>query len=122
MLLRMWLSAIRAGRIAMSWIMRSCFAVAAAGGLLLAAGVMAQDRGRDGDRDRDGERDRDRDRDERRQIDPREIIRMADDNNDGVIDPSEVGSRSGYYIRRAAERAGLDGSKPIPVDKILPAL
>src|SRR5687767_10879078 len=97
--------------VAMSWIIRSTLAVAALG-LLVAATGLAQDR----------DRDRDRDRDDRRQIDPREIIRMADDNNDGVIDPSEVGSRSGYYIRRAAERAGLDGSKPIPVDKILPAL
>ena len=70
-----------------------------------------RDRGRE-DRGREGGRD----------FDPRDIIRQADDNNDGMIDPSEVGQRSGYYIRRAAERAGLDASKPLPVDKVLPAL
>lgn len=81
--------------------------------------ALAQDR----DRDRDGDRrDGDRDRDERRQFDPRDIIRQADDNGDGIIEPSEVGSRSGYYVRRAAERVGLDPSKPLPVVRILPAL
>lgn len=105
-----------------------------------AAGAFAQEReGEDRDRDRDGERrDRDdgerRDRDDgdrndrrrgddrSRDFDPREVIRMADDNNDGMVDPSEVGTRSGYYIRRAAERAGLDMTKPIAVNQLLPAL
>lgn len=93
-------------------------------GMLLVFGsaASAQDRDRDrDDRNRDERRD-DRGRDGGRDFDPRDIIRQADDNNDGMIDPSEVGQRSGYYIRRAAERAGLDASKPLAVNQILPAL
>jgi Ca2+-binding EF-hand superfamily protein len=96
---------------------------------LLAVLAVGQDRGRDEGRDRDRDRDenrndnRDRDRDRGgRDFDPREIIRQADDNNDGVVDPSEVGQRSGYYIRRAAERAGLDPNRPIPAAQLMPAL
>jgi Ca2+-binding EF-hand superfamily protein len=98
--------------------------VAFAIGLVLVFGpaASAQYRDRDRDDDRREDRDRDRGRDGGRDFDPREIIRQADDNNDGMIDPSEVGQRSGYYIRRAAERAGLDASKPLRADQILPAL
>jgi Ca2+-binding EF-hand superfamily protein len=90
-------------------------------GLLVLGGpaLLAQERGRE-DRGREGRGDRGREGG--RDFDPREILRQADDNNDGVIDPSEVGQRSGYYIRRAAERAGLDPNRPLPADKLMPAL
>lgn len=111
-------------------------------GTFFAGGIFAQDREREdrgrergGDR-RDGDRrDRDEeDRDDRRRgddrrgddrgrdFDPGDVLRTADANKDGLIDPSEVSSRSGYYIRRAAERAGLDLSKPVAVNQLLPAL
>jgi Ca2+-binding EF-hand superfamily protein len=96
--------------------------VAFAVGLVLVFGSAASAQDRDRDRDENRDRDRDRGREGGRDFDPREIIRQADDNNDGMIEPSEVGQRSGYYIRRAAERAGLDASKPLRADQLLPAL
>ena len=93
--------------------------------LMVDSAAWAQFRDREGggeDRGREGRGREDRGREGGRDFDPRDIIRQADDNNDGMIDPSEVGQRSGYYIRRAAERAGLDASKPLPADKLLPAL
>jgi hypothetical protein len=96
--------------------------------LVLATAAVGQDRDRNRDeRDRDDRSREDRGREDRgreggRDFDPREIIRQADDNNDGMIEPSEVGQRSGYYIRRAAERAGLDASRPLPANQLLPAL
>ena len=129
--------------------MSRCIACSAVFALLaasLSGGTFAQDRDRN-DRDRDGERqerddsdrrDRDsgdrRDRDDGdrsdrrrgedrgRDFDPGEVVRMADNNKDGMIDPSEVSNRSGYFIRRAAERAGIDMSKPVAVNQLLPAL
>jgi Ca2+-binding EF-hand superfamily protein len=60
--------------------------------------------------------------DRSRGIDPRDILRSADDNGDGVIEQSELGQRSGYYVRRAAERIGMDPNGKLPADKILAAL
>src|SRR6185436_13476873 len=42
--------------------------------------------------------------------------------NNGVIDPNEFESRSGYYLRRAAEQAGLSTSSPIPIDRLVSAM
>src|SRR5690606_26275584 len=39
----------------------------------------------------------------------------------GMIDPDEMSDRSRGFLQRAAERAGLDMSQPLPVDKLTDA-
>ena len=51
-----------------------------------------------------------------------DLMRSADDNGDGMIEPSELGRTSGYYVRLAAQRIGLDPNGNLPTDKIRPAL
>lgn len=55
-------------------------------------------------------------------FDPADILKRADDNSNGIIEPSEVTNRSRMFIERAAERAKLDMTKPMPIDKLLPAM
>ncbi|MDX1947602.1 MAG: hypothetical protein SFU86_19545 [Pirellulaceae bacterium] len=63
--------------------------------------------------------DRDRGRDDWSVSD---IMRSSDDNNDGTIEQSELGRTSGYYVRLAAQRIGLDPNGTLPADKIRAAL
>lgn len=68
-------------------------------------------------------RERDRDRDRRREwSDPAELLRRMDDNDNGIIEPNEVSSRSRSFIERAAERARLDMKQPMASDKLMPAM
>jgi len=55
-------------------------------------------------------------------FDPAEILKRADDNNNGIIDTNEVSNRNRMFIERAAERAKLDMTKPMPIDKLQPAM
>lgn len=55
-------------------------------------------------------------------FDPADILKRADDNSNGIIEPSEVTGRNRMFIERAAERAKLDMTKPMPIDKLLPAM
>lgn len=62
-------------------------------------------------------------RDRRREgYDPAEMLKGMDGNKNGLIDPSEVSGRSRMFIDRAAEKAGLDKAKAMPIDKLLPAM
>ena len=63
--------------------------------LMVDSAAWAQFRDREGggeDRGREGRGREDRGREGGRDFDPRDIIRQADDNNDGMIDPSEDGA------------------------------
>lgn len=51
-------------------------------------------------------------------FDPREMFRRMDANRNGVLEPQEIPDRARPFIRRAAERAGLDPSQPIPLDRL----
>ena len=55
-------------------------------------------------------------------FDPAEILKRADDNNNGIIEPNEVSNRNRMFIERAVERAKLDITKAMPIDKLLPAM
>jgi Ca2+-binding EF-hand superfamily protein len=55
-------------------------------------------------------------------FDPASILKRADDNNNGIIEPSEVSNRSRMFIERAAQRAQLEMGKPMPIAKLLPAM
>lgn len=55
-------------------------------------------------------------------FDPSEMLRGMDANKNGLIDPSEMSTRSRMFLGRAAERAGLDMSKPMPIDKLSAAM
>ena len=54
--------------------------------------------------------------------DPAEMLKRMDGNKNGMIEPSEISGQSRMFIDRAAERANLDKSKAMPIDKLLPAL
>jgi Ca2+-binding EF-hand superfamily protein len=54
--------------------------------------------------------------------DPADMLRRMDDNKNGMIEPSEVSGQSRMFIDRAADKASLDKSKAMPVDKLLPAM
>lgn len=47
-----------------------------------------------------------------------DFIRGMDKNGNGLIEPDELSDRSREFVKRAAERAGLDINKPLPVDKL----
>ncbi len=66
-------------------------------------------------------RDRDRDRD-RRRFDPKDYIGRMDENGNGVLEPSEISSRSRYFLEGAAKDAGLDLSRDVPVAKMIEAM
>jgi Ca2+-binding EF-hand superfamily protein len=51
-------------------------------------------------------------------FDPREMLRQADLNSNGVIEPNEMQGRSSFMIQRMAERAGLDPRSPLPIDRL----
>jgi Ca2+-binding EF-hand superfamily protein len=69
------------------------------------------------------DRDRgDRDRGERRRYDPKEFIGRIDENGNGILEPSEMGGRSRYFLEGAARDAGLDMSRDIPVAKMIEAM
>ncbi|HUE71454.1 MAG TPA: hypothetical protein VMP01_11275 [Pirellulaceae bacterium] len=56
-------------------------------------------------------------------FDPAEMIRNMDANKNGQIEPAEMASnRSAFFVRAAAQRAGLDLTKPLPVDKLVEAM
>ncbi|MCE9525032.1 MAG: hypothetical protein K8R36_03145 [Planctomycetales bacterium] len=55
-------------------------------------------------------------------FDPASILKRADDNNNGIIEPSEVSNRSRMFIERAAQKAQLEMGKPMPIAKLLPAM
>ena len=62
-------------------------------------------------------------RDRRREgYDPAEMLKRMDGNKNGMIDPSEISGQSRSFIERAAEKANLDKSKPLPIDKLQPAM
>jgi EF hand domain-containing protein len=50
-------------------------------------------------------------------FDPREMLSRMDANANGVIEPSEMTGR-GEFVRRMAERAGLNPDQPISIDKL----
>jgi Ca2+-binding EF-hand superfamily protein len=51
-------------------------------------------------------------------FDPREMVRRADVNRNGVIDQSEMSGPTAGFIQRLAERAGLNPRGPLPVDRL----
>src|SRR5262245_45583630 len=57
-----------------------------------------------------------------RSFDPSAMLRGMDANRNGMIDPSELNMRSSGFIRRAAERAGLDMKQPMAIDKLAAAM
>ncbi len=58
-----------------------------------------------------------------RSFDPAEMVRGIDANKNGQIEPAEMASnRSAFWVRGAAQRAGMDLSKPLPVDKLIEAM
>src|SRR5688572_18213750 len=83
---------------------------AAATSLIMAGTVQAQFRGPGGGFGGDGQQ---------RRFDFGEMIRNMDANKNGTIDPSEQSGRTQFFLRRPAERAGLDMSQPMPVDKLI---
>jgi hypothetical protein len=54
--------------------------------------------------------------------DPADMLKRMDDNKNGMIEPSEISGQNRMFIDRAAERANLDKSKAMPIDKLLPAM
>ncbi len=51
-------------------------------------------------------------------FDPSDMVRRADLNRNGVIDPSEMTGPAAGYIQRLAERAGLNPRGPLPIDRL----
>ena len=51
-------------------------------------------------------------------FDPREMLKRMDTNGNGVLDNEEVSERARYFVKRAAERAGVDPNKPIKLDDL----
>lgn len=51
-------------------------------------------------------------------FDPTDFLKRLDTNGNGSLEPDEVSGRASGFVRSAAERAGLDPSKPLPIDKI----
>ncbi|MFM7070185.1 MAG: hypothetical protein ACKO38_00120 [Planctomycetota bacterium] len=45
-----------------------------------------------------------------------------DENGNGILEPSEMGGRSRYFLESAARDAGLDMSRDIPVAKMIEAM
>ena len=54
--------------------------------------------------------------------DPAAFLKQLDKNGNGTIDPDEVNSRMKKMIDGMAQRANLDPSKPMPVDKLIEAM
>jgi hypothetical protein len=46
------------------------------------------------------------------------MLRQADQNRNGIIEPSEMQGRMGEFARRMAERAGLNPNGPLPIDRL----
>lgn len=81
----------------------------AIGMLVFPASLEAQYRGRGGEGGRS--------------FDPTEMIRNMDANKNGQIEPAEMASnRSAFFVRAAAQRAGLDLTKPLSVEKLVEAM
>lgn len=60
---------------------------------------------------------------DRRSFDPNEMLRNMDTNKNGQIDPNEMASnRSAFWVRGAAQRAGMDLTKPLAIDKLAEAM
>ncbi|MDA7541575.1 hypothetical protein N8639_01915 [bacterium] len=70
------------------------------------------DRGRD-DRGRGGGRD-----DWMNRVDPSEMLRRADKNGDGKVEPSEIDERFRGFTNRLIERYGMDPKKTVVLDTI----
>ena len=51
-----------------------------------------------------------------------DTLRRMDGNKNEMIDPSEMADRAALFVRNAAERAGLETSEPLAIDKLLAAL
>ena len=77
------------------------------------ASAQPRERSRGGDR---------RDGDSRRDDDPAAFLKRFDANGNGTIDPDEVSGRMKNMIDSMAQRAGLDPSKPMPLDKLAEAM
>ena len=58
------------------------------------------------------------DRGSRGGFDARGMLERMDENRNGIIDPNEVSGRGGEFIRRMAERAGMNPDQPLPIDKL----
>lgn len=58
----------------------------------------------------------------RENFDSADMLKRMDDNGNGSIEPGEISGRSRSFIQRAAERAKLDMSQPMAIDKLLPAM
>ena len=60
---------------------------------------------------------------DRRSFDPAEMLRNMDANKNGMIEPSEMASnRAAFFVRGAAQRAGMDLTKPLAIDKLTEAM
>jgi type II secretory pathway component GspD/PulD (secretin) len=57
-----------------------------------------------------------------RNFDPAQMLRSLDVNKNNMLEPNELSNRSSFFIRSAAERAGLDMNEPLPIDKLTTAL
>jgi len=55
---------------------------------------------------------------------PEETLQRVDANHNGIIEPEEIENdfRARYYMPNMLRDAGLDPTKPIPIDKIKPVL
>src|SRR5436190_23356522 len=54
--------------------------------------------------------------------DPAEMLKGMDGDRNGLIEPSEVSQGSRMVVDRAAERAGLDEAKAMPIVKRVPGM
>jgi Ca2+-binding EF-hand superfamily protein len=55
-------------------------------------------------------------------FDPKEMIRRADQNRNGTIEPSEMTGPLGGMLQRLGERAGFKPGNSMPVDKLMAAM
>ena len=50
---------------------------------------------------------------------PMDFLRRVDENGNGMLDPNELESRTGSFVRRMAENnPRIDLSRPIPLDRL----
>jgi len=52
-------------------------------------------------------------------FDPKDILERMDANKNGLLEGSEISGRAREHINRAAERAGLDPTKPLAIKTLL---
>jgi hypothetical protein len=51
-------------------------------------------------------------------FDPTEMLRRMDANGNGVLEQNELSGRGGDFVRRIAERAGVNPDQPMPIDRL----